>query len=50
LKKYIDESQKPRGAKQLRMVCKNFIEKCPPAALEVLIDKTYQEFFKFMRT
>lgn len=42
LRKYMEDSQKPRGFKQLRMVCKSFIDKCASASLGILIDKAYE--------
>lgn len=46
----MEDSQKVRGSRQLKMVCKNFVDKCPPAVLDVLLDKTYKDFFSFLRS
>ena len=49
LRKYMEESQKGRSPKQLRVVSKNFIERCPSSLLEMVTEKTYQEFYSFLK-
>ena len=41
LKNYMEDSHKGRTPKQLRVVAKNFIDRCPNSLLDIVNDKIY---------
>jgi len=49
LKAYMEDSHKGRTPKQLRLVAKNFIDRCPNNLLDLVNDKIYHEFFAFLK-
>jgi len=45
----MEDSHKGRTPKQLRLVAKNFIDRCPNNLLDLVNDKIYHEFFAFLK-